>query len=82
VELISPVIVHGTQGALVDCADCPSQARSCVLVSLKMYAAIDARAVDIVVHLLKRGVLQNDAGRSGVPLRLRARNSNKTREQR
>ncbi len=59
--------MHGTQVVLVDCrADCPSQARSCVLVSSKMYAAIDACVVDIVVNLLKRGVLQNDGGHHGV----------------
>jgi hypothetical protein len=31
-----------------------------------MYAAIDARVVDIVLNLVKRGVLQNYVGHRGV----------------
>ena len=66
-ELSSLVIVHGTQVVLVDCsANCPSQVRSCDLVCSKMYAAVDACVVAIIVNLFKGGVLQNDAGHSGV----------------
>src|ERR1700730_12156582 len=63
VELISVVIVHGTQVVLVDCfADGPSQAGACVLVCPKMNATIDTGVVEIVVNLLQHGVLQNDGG--------------------
>lgn len=47
-------------------ADGAAQAGACIRVGAKMYAAIDARVIDIVVDLFKAAVHQNDGGQRGV----------------
>src|SRR6266849_5881179 len=57
------VITQRTQVVLIDCGtDGTTQLCSCHLVGPKMYSAVDARVGDVVGNLLKRGILQHDAG--------------------
>ena len=68
------VIVHRTQVVLVDCcADGPAQVRTSLLVGSKMYSAVNARVGNIIGDLLKRGVLQDDAGHRRIRQRDRMR---------
>ena len=59
----SRVIVHWTQVVLVNRGtDSSAQVRARLLVSSKMYPAVNARVRNVIRNLLKRGVLQDDVG--------------------
>ena len=59
----SVLIVHGTQVVFKNrSADSSPQVRAGLLVSSKMYPAVNARVGDVAGNLLKRAILQDDVG--------------------